>query len=196
MLKIILIIVLLLFIGTIWYFYARIRRFARENLGTDSLREFMETQEEQLENTPKSVSGMTSLYLPKLQADFPELNWVELRSMAEKHLKEYLADQNISSPVIHESVLRDYRKNSGTCYVVVQSSVQYMSNEHKVQTRYNTTLAYVQDASQTRESAYSANCPNCGAPVSRLGSKVCEYCGSAIVSVNQNVWKLDSVKEC
>lgn len=195
MLKIILILLLLLFIGTIWYFYIRIRRFARQNLGTDSLKDFIETQEEQLENTPKSVSGMTSLYLPRLQADFPEMNWIELRSMAEKHLKGHMEKQQFDSPVIHESVLRDYRKQSGTCYVVIQSSVQYRKNDHKVQTRFNTTLVYVQDAALTRDSAYSTNCPNCGAPIQKLGNKVCEYCGSAIVSVNRNVWTLDSIKE-
>lgn len=189
-------IALLALIGTIWYFYIRIKRFAKRNLGTDNLQEFIQTQEEMMENTPKSVSGMTSLYLPRLQADFPELNWVEFKSNGEKHLMDYLRQQSVSSPKIHQTELKDYRKNSGTCYVILQSAVEFFKVSKKTQARYNVVMSYVQDASKTgHESAYSINCPNCGAPMAQLGNKVCEYCGSNVMEVNTRIWTLDRIEE-
>lgn len=182
--------------STIWYFYFKIKRFTRENLGVDNLSEFMSEQEELMANTPKSVSGMTSLYLPRLQADFPELNWVEFRSSAEKHLLEYLGKQPITNPHIHQTEIRDYRKKSGTCYVIFQSSVEYYKENRKIQSRFNTIMAYIQDAAKTGyEQSYSVKCPNCGAPITQLGHKVCEYCGSAIAEVNMRIWTLDRIEE-
>lgn len=184
--------------GTIIYFYIKAKRFTKRVFGTDNFREIIDTQEEMMENTPKSVSGMTSLYLPRLQADFPELNWLEFKSEAEKHLMKHLRNElKVTSPLIHQTELRDYRKKSGTCYVILQSAVQFLKGTKKVQTRFNTTMAYVQDASQMGyENAFSMNCPNCGAPIVQLGDKqICEYCGSDVIPVNLRIWSLDRVEE-
>lgn len=184
--------------GMLLFLYMKAKHFAKEAFGTDNLKEIIQTQEEQLEHTPKSVSGMTSLYLPRLQADFPELNWIEFKSDAEKHLMNYLKnEQKVTSPLIHQTELRDYRKNSGTCYVIFESSVQFLQSTKKIQTRFHTVMAYIQDASQMGyEAAFSMNCPNCGAPVVQLGNKkICEYCGSDIVAVNTRIWSLDRIEE-
>lgn len=197
MIKYILLIVLLATTGTIWYFYLKIRRFARQNFGTDNLSEIIESQEEMMENTPKSVSGMTSLYLPRLQKDFPELNWVEFRSKAEQHLRDHIGSLGYRDMRIHQTELRDYRKREGTCYVIIQSAVQYFKEDKKVQSRYNTTMAYIQDSMKTEHlDAYSSNCPNCGAPITSLGHKRCEYCGSPVTTVNMHVWELNKIEEC
>ncbi len=189
-------IALLAVVGTIWYFYRKIKWFARANFGTDDLHKIVETQEELEANTPKSVSGMTSLYLPRLQKDFPELNWIEFRGLAEKFLKEYLEAQGFVRIHIHQTALRDYRKKDGTCFAIFQSSVEFFKEEKKTQSRFNVTMAYVQDAEKVGfESAYSINCPNCGAAVSALGNKVCEYCGSIVKEVNMRVWELEKIEE-
>ena len=39
-------------------------------------------------------------------------------------------------------------------------------------------------------------CPNCGAPVTVLGAKVCEYCGSAVREINRYAWSFDRIYEC
>lgn len=189
-------IALLAIVGTIWYFYRKIKRFARVNFGTDNFRQIVETQEELEANTPKSVSGMTSLYLPRLQKDFPELNWVEFRGLAEKYLKEHIENQGCTQVHFHQTVLRDYRKKDGTCYAIIQSSVEFFREEKKTQSRFNVTMAYVQDAEKIGfESAYSINCPNCGAAISALGNKVCEYCGSIVKEVTMRVWELEKIEE-
>lgn len=187
---------LLAVVGTVWHFYRKIKGFARANFGTDDFSEIARMREEEEANTPKSVSGMTSLYLPRLQKDFPELNWVEFQELAKSHVKRHLEEMGRTKVRFHQTVLRDYRKEKGTCFVVLQSSVEFFQEEKKIQSRFNVTMAYVQDAEKVGfESAYSINCPNCGAAVSALGNKVCEYCGSIVKEVNMRVWELEKIEE-
>ena len=39
------------------------------------------------------------------------------------------------------------------------------------------------------------NCPNCGAPLTHIGSNNCRYCGTPIVEYNIKVWTFSSVRE-
>ena len=41
----------------------------------------------------------------------------------------------------------------------------------------------------------TTNCPNCGAPLTHIGSKNCRYCGTPIVEYNIKVWTFSSVRE-
>ena len=45
------------------------------------------------------------------------------------------------------------------------------------------------------DTGMALNCPNCGAPLNRLGAKVCEYCGTPIVEFNIKVWNFSDVEE-
>ena len=38
-------------------------------------------------------------------------------------------------------------------------------------------------------------CPNCGAPITNLGAKFCEYCGAGIVELNVHVWSFENIEE-
>lgn len=46
-----------------------------------------EEQEREIEMTPKSVNAMTSVYLPRIQQDFPEFNYFEFKAKAENMMK-------------------------------------------------------------------------------------------------------------
>lgn len=65
----------------------RVRRLSRGMFGVDSLAQGLALQSEKLESTPKSVSGMTRLFLPQILADFPEFNLPEFIQRAENLLK-------------------------------------------------------------------------------------------------------------
>lgn len=197
-------IALILLICTIFYFYRKARntinraKSTMNNLfGTDNLTELIETRNEEIANTPKSVAGMTAVYAPAIQEDFPELNLVELKGIAEKHLKKFLSEKkNYASIRIHRTEIKDYTKKSGTCVVVFQSGVQYLTGTKKVQARYNTHMMYVQDANEYgHANGFSTNCPHCGAAVSDLGRKFCDYCGSEVIPINIHVWELHDIKE-
>lgn len=58
----------------------------------------IEYQEYEIENTPKSVNAMTSVYLPRIQADFPEFNYFEFKTKAENMLisaLDAISDENV-----------------------------------------------------------------------------------------------------
>ncbi|MBO7336277.1 MAG: hypothetical protein J6Z46_11610 [Lachnospiraceae bacterium] len=187
---------ILALVGTVWYIIARIKSIAREGFGTDNLKEIMRQQEAALAE-PKSVSGMTSVYLPKLQADFPELNWDEMQETAKQHLREYLENKGLTNIRFHKTALNDYIKKAGTCYAKIQTALQHDDKDgNTTQTRYNVTMSYVQDAEKTGfAKAYAITCPNCGAAVTSLGHKNCEYCGAVIKEVSRRVWELSSIEE-
>ena len=197
-------IALILLICTVFYFYRKTKntinhaKSTMNNLfGTDNLAELIETRNEEVANTPKSVAGMTAVYAPAIQEDFPELNLAELKGMAEDHLKKFLSEKkNYASIRIHRTEIKDYTKNSGTCVVVFQSGVQYLTGTKKVQARYNTHMMYVQDADEYgHANGFATSCPHCGAAVSDLGRKFCDYCGSEVIPINIHVWELHDIKE-
>lgn len=197
-------IALILLICTIFYFYRktkntinRAKSTMNSLFGTDNLSEIIETRNEEIANTPKSVAGMTAVYAPAIQEDFPELNLAELKGMAEQHLKEFLSKKkNFASIRIHRTEIKDYIKQAGTCVVVYQSGVQYLTGTKKVQARYNTHMMYVQDAAEYGyASGFSTDCPHCGAAISDLGRKFCDYCGSEVIPINIHVWELHDIKE-
>lgn len=238
---IILIVVLAVIMGAGAYGWFRIhsavRKISRAAFGTDSFLEGVRRQEELLEETPKTVAGMTKLYLPKIEKDFPEFQWPEWKQRCETVLKAYLkalssqdasgllesvltgsskelknqAEQEIAKlrqmgkpdtyeqVKVHRTEISRYQKTAGMCTITIQSAAEYRNQnaERKIQSRFNMELVYVQDMTKIKDAvtAVGATCPNCGAPITRLGDKFCEYCGSAIIPVNERVWKLHRIKE-
>lgn len=195
--------------------------------------------------TPKSVSAMTSLLLPKISEDFPDFNYNEMKARANNVLTSYLAAitagsvgvlkdgneelkqklsdyignftarnlrEHFDSVHLHRTEISQYRKSEGRCIITFQSSLECFhyttdlgtgdikdgSNEYKYQTRYNVDLIYIQDRSKVEnelDHALGINCPNCGAPLTSLGAKTCEYCGTPIVAVNLYAWTFSNIDE-
>lgn len=222
----------------------KIRRFSRMAWGTDSLSDGVEKMRVEYASTPKSVSAMTSLYLPKITRDFPEFKYDEMKKRAENVLIHYLMGidrgnaalltdgnrqlkdklqaeikmreaagerEHFRSIDIHRTEIAAYQKKQGRCIITFQSSVQYYhgitkSNEAKsekidklpTQSKYDIDLIYVQDENlveDERDYGLGLNCPNCGAPISSLGAKSCEYCGTPVVELNLHVWSFSDVRE-
>ncbi|MGN0551550.1 MAG: zinc ribbon domain-containing protein [Acutalibacteraceae bacterium] len=116
------------------------------------------------------------------------------------------------SPKIHRTEIARYVKAKGICSVYFQSAIEYYyskydqsgkitdgSEDLKRQTVYEIELNYIQDAAKanagTTNNALGVTCPNCGAPVTNLGSKYCEYCGTGIKEINIYSWSFNSVSE-
>lgn len=109
---------------------------------------------------------------------------------------------------IHQTEIARYEKKEGKCVITLQSAVEYLhfcEKEHKVisgdakrltQTRYNVELMYIQDAGKiSADKSYGMTCPSCGAPITSLGIKHCEYCGLTVTPVNRQVWSLERFYE-
>lgn len=188
---------LILLICTVLHFYRKAKNTMNNLFGTDDLGQLITTRNEEVANTPKSVSGMTAVYSPLIQEDFPELNLVELKGIAEEQLKNYLSNEKkVAGIRIHQTEIKNYTKKSGTCVIVFQSGVQYLTGTTKVQARYNTHMMYVQDAAEYGYTkGFSTTCPHCGGAITDLGRKYCDYCGSEIVPINIHVWELHKIEE-
>lgn len=245
------IIILLLILGVFGAaFYAGhrikkgMRSFARQAFGTESLKEGFDKVEQEYASTPKSVSAMTSLHLPKIKKDFPEFQYDEMKVRAQNVLTSYLMAITERNPgrltegsrelkdklemyisrqknqeekerfddiKLHRTEISGYRKQNGRCIITFQSSLQYKysltGSDGKLiqgdpgvlkQTRYDTDVVYIQDRNlveDERDWSLGINCPNCGAPISGLGSKVCEYCGTPVKEINIYVWTFHDVRE-
>lgn len=109
---------------------------------------------------------------------------------------------------VHQTEISNYQKKDGKCIITFQSAVEHYhykekdgrviwgDAERKQQTKYNTELIYIQDAARMGAgSAVGTTCPNCGAPITNLGNKYCEYCGAAVTPVNDKVWTLHQYYE-
>lgn len=104
---------------------------------------------------------------------------------------------------IHNTEITRYEKRQGTCVITLQSAVGYLHYKEKEgaviegddrlteQTKYNIEILYIQDEKLANmDYAVGAVCPHCGAPITALGVKRCEYCGSAVTPINTQVWSL------
>lgn len=237
----------LVLVGVGYYVYRKIRNkirsFSRMAFGTNSLQAGLEKAQREFASTPKSVSGATGIYLPKIQKDFPQFNYEEMKEKAETVLLSYLHGiHSLNSGLlmegteelkeqlrlyiemlcgreereyfdnikVHRTEIMKYVKTSGRCSIVFQSAVEYIHyaekdgrvirgrKELKEQSRYNIEMIYIQDRNLVKHAgdmALGLNCPNCGAPISALGAKVCAYCDSPVIEFNIRSWNFSSVQE-
>lgn len=247
--KLIIILALVLIImGIIFYAYCRIRQKLRQTsqalFGTTDITQVASQMKQEYATTPKSVSSMTSLLLPKISEDFPDFEYHEmkgrannvllsylraittndagvlqegsreLRQQLENHIEMLKAEgrrEHFDQVKLHRTEIHQYRKSDGKCIITFQTSLEcfhYINDEngqmiagdrqYKYQTKFNTDLIYVQDVDKMKndyDDALALTCPNCGAAISMLGAKHCEYCGCAIIEINIHAWTFHHVEE-
>ena len=115
--------------------------------------------------------------------------------------------QNIK---IHRTEISSYRKTKGRCSVIFQTAVQYnywLERDGKVtdgardklrQSKYNVEMIYIQDrdiVENLEDAGIAMNCPNCGAPLPKLGAKKCAYCDSPVMEFSIRTWNFSDVQE-
>ncbi|MBO5484994.1 MAG: zinc ribbon domain-containing protein [Lachnospiraceae bacterium] len=236
-------IILAIFCG-ISYVKHKTKELSRTIFGTESLSAGAQQMKREYATTPKSVSAMTSLLLPKIVSDFPDFQYDEMKERAENLLTQYLRavtqrnaailtdgntelkqqldnhiqmlsvqdlQEHFDQIKIHRTEINQYRKTDGRCIITFQSALEcyhYItepssaikegSRDYKYQTKYNTDLIYIQDRNLVEnelDNALGVNCPNCGAPLSSLGAKKCEYCGTPVIEINIHAWSFSNVEE-
>lgn len=240
---IVILFILSIILGAFLYIRGKAKSVSKEVFGTDDLSQIAASMRDQASNTPKSVSGMTSILLPQITRDFPEFQFEEMRSNANNVLTSYLnavstgkttlakvglelQDQlrnqveandaqglreHFDDIRIHRTEISQYKKAAGRCVVTFQSAVGYYhyftdsentvkkgSKEYHYQTRYNLELEYIQDQTlveNTNETGIGFHCPNCGAPLASLGTKICTYCGSGVTEINLKAWTFCHLEE-
>lgn len=107
-LSLILIIILIIYIA-----YRRITRkvksVMRDLYGTSNLRDADRMLKQEMAATPKSVSAMTSLLLPKITKDFPDFSFPEMRDRANNVLTSYLMAVDNNNPSVLKEGTEDLK---------------------------------------------------------------------------------------
>lgn len=177
-------------------------------------RDFPEFDYEHYKNKAKSVlrSYFTALHTKKASA-LTEEHTVALENYVQGIIED-LNTRNVTQiynqVVIHDVQIARYIKTGATvtilfelavgCYNYIEDAnhnVVFGDKTLKTQSVYEIGLIYIQDADKANRNgeALGINCPNCGAPITTLGTKYCNYCGTSVIEVNTRAWKFDSVSE-
>ena len=189
-----------------------------------SLLDMVKQLDEAKSETPRSLSSVTALVLDDVKRDFPEYNLslvlLGVKKDAAAYLESFPAGKCLLedgvSPELREQVASDvarglipvsggvrvgsavihaYRHDSRDKVLEYQAAAEYTDPDlRRRQTRL--TLQYIaMFTGDVARQNVSFSCPNCGAPVSRVGSKVCAYCGTALDLSAELSWTLISVAE-
>ncbi|MCM1065554.1 MAG: zinc ribbon domain-containing protein [Eubacterium sp.] len=178
------------------------------------LRDFPEFHYDEMKNRAENVlTGFLSGIDEKNPARLPEGVTSELREKLQLKigaLDNEDAEEHFRNIKIHRTEIRTYRKLKGRCSIIFQSAVQYNhfkkrdgevtagAEERLEQGRYNVEMIYIQDrdlVENQADSGLAMNCPNCGAPLPRLGAKKCLYCDTPIEEFNIKIWHFSDVEE-
>ena len=133
----------------------------------------------------------------------------QLRLYLERLHKENIIE-HFERIKIHKTEINQYRKLNGRCSIIFQTAIEYIHYQEKngkiingkkdirEQTKYNIEMIYIQDrevVAQYADQGKALNCPNCGAPLTTLGDKICAYCDSPIIEYNLKVWSFSSINK-
>lgn len=76
----------------------KVRHFSRQVFGTSDITEAATNMKEEMAVTPKSVSGMTNLLLPKVVQDFPDFQYDEMKEKSNNVITSYLQAVTNANP--------------------------------------------------------------------------------------------------
>lgn len=131
-------------------------------------------------------------------------------------LRETIKDYNSSNISVkydevkfHAFAIKKYNKKNGVATITVQASLEYYYkkekdkkvienySDYKKQTRYTVEFIYVYDITQVKDytKVIGIHCPNCGAPLTKLGDKTCDYCHTGLEDLNLKNWCMSSYHE-
>lgn len=98
--------------GFAGYHYAKgkLARLSQSLFGTNSFIEGWNRQADVLAKTPKSVSGMTRVFAPQIEKDFPDFNLGQFKNKAENMLISALKAIDANNPALLTEPTEELRK--------------------------------------------------------------------------------------
>lgn len=167
----------------------------------------------------RSLSSAGDLFLDRIKRDFPEYNPAMVLNRAKKDARIYLQSAKEGHTLFREGVsdsfrerlayslptgvkggievynaaLSDYDDRGRDRILVFQAAAEYLDSRDALRP-VRLTLKYIAayDGNVDGE-VRGFNCPNCGAPLPIVGSKICHYCGTGIKSSAGLGWILTDV---
>ncbi|MDD7493860.1 MAG: zinc ribbon domain-containing protein [Eubacteriales bacterium] len=167
----------------------------------------------------RSLSSAGDLFLDRIKRDFPEYNPAMVLNGVKKDARIYLQSAKEGHTLFREGVsdsfrerlayslptdvkggievynaaLSDYDDRGRDRILVFQAAAEYLDSSDALRP-VRLTLKYIAayDGNVDGE-VRGFNCPNCGAPLPIVGSKICHYCGTGIKSSAGLGWILTDV---
>ena len=167
----------------------------------------------------RSLSSAGDLFLDRIKRDFPEYNPAMVLNRVKKDARIYLQSAKEGHILFREGVsdsfrerlayslppdvkggievynaaLSDYDDRGRDRILVFQAAAEYLDSRDALRP-VRLTLKYIAayDGNVDGE-VRGFNCPTCGAPLPRVGSKICHYCGTGIKSSAGLGWILTDV---
>ena len=175
----------------------------------------------EVEATPKSLSSAEPLLLDRIRRDFPEYNPELIRQRVAKdartfyesaqagkclygdgvsdqlreRLESFLPPDVAGSIQVHKVALSAYDDASQDRVLTFQAAAAFRDSGGVTRQRRLILKYLAAWSTDTMTGVKKANCPNCGAPVPIVGSKVCQYCGAALKVWAGTSWLLTDVRE-
>ena len=165
------------------------------------------------------LSSAGDLFLDRIKRDFPEYNPAMVLNRVKKDARIYLQSAKEGHTMFREGVsdsfrerlayslppdvkggievynaaLSDYDDRGRDRILVFQAAAEYLDSRDALRP-VRLTLKYIAayDGNVDGE-VRGFNCPNCGAPLPIVGSKICHYCGTGIKSSAGLGWILTDV---
>lgn len=167
----------------------------------------------------RSLSSAGDLFFDRIKRDFPEYNPAMVLNRVKKDARIYLQSAKEGHTLFREGVsdsfrerlayslptdikggievynvaLSDYDDRGRDRILVFQAAAEYLDSRDALRP-VRLTLKYIAayDGNVDGE-VRGFNCPNCGAPLPIVGSKICHYCGTGIKSSAGLGWILTDV---
>lgn len=148
---------------------------------------------EEDESTPRSLSGMDSVLLPQILADFPQFSERQVKDNAAEYTAKTLRERGFDLKQIHNSVFCAYDRLDPEKTITMQIAAELSENGRKRQKRYQ-LFCRNRDLARDAEDVRTFNCPNCGAPLAGSSGK-CEYCGTFVRRPFAENWQFSDLRE-
>lgn len=167
----------------------------------------------------RSLSSAGDLFLDRIKRDFPEYNPAMVLNRVKKDARIYLQSAKEGHTLFREGVsdsfrehlayslptdvkggievynaaLSDYDDRGRDRILVFQAAAEYLDSRDALRpVRLTLKFIAAYDGNVDGE-VRGFNCPNCGAPLPIVGSKICHYCGTGIKSSAGLGWILTDV---
>ena len=173
------------------------------------------------ETTPKSLSSAEPLLMDRIKRDFPEYNPELIRQRVARDAKTFYESAQAGKCLYEDGISDQLRERlesflppdvAGNIQVHKVALAAYDDSSQDRVLTFQAAAAFQDPAGTTRQrrlilkylAAWStdtvtgvkkANCPNCGAPIPAVGSKVCQYCGTALKVWAGTQWLLTDIRE-
>lgn len=173
---------------------------------------------------PKSISGATNLFLPKIKNDFPDFHnpdaESDICSVLSKHLQiihsngDIKYDENTVNEILNKNIIKkelgtisdikyhkisiyNYTKTLDFATIYYKCAVGYRLNNKPIETRYE--IQYTLQLQESGVATQNVRCKHCGAPLENFTSSIkegfCPYCSTKFIRDTILSWKITSIKE-